>query len=120
MSSRQTLGRWGETLAANFLIDKGYTIIERNWRTPYGEIDLVAKIGETIVFVEVKTRANDRYGYPEASVTPKKRTHLMEAAQAFIQNYPDPESNWRIDVIAIRKPKSSKPPEIIHFENAVN
>jgi putative endonuclease len=70
--------------------------------------------------VEVKTRSSDCFGYPEAAVTPKKRAHLMDAAQAFMQTLPDTECDWRIDVIAIRKLDSSKSPEIVHFENAVN
>ena len=116
---RQALGRWGENLAADFLIRKGYEIIVRNTRTTYGEIDIIAQNRETLVFVEVKTRATDTYGPPEASVTPKKREHLIASAQAYLQASPDPVKNWRIDVISIRKFRSASQPEIIHFENAI-
>jgi len=117
-SSRQALGRWGEKIAAGFLDKKGYMVIERNFRTPYGEIDLIAQDGAMLVFVEVKTRATDTYGTPEASITSQKREHIIAAAQSYLQSLTAPPFNWRIDVIAIRKLKSTDQPEIIHFENA--
>ena len=118
-ASRQALGRWGETLAADYLTQKGYAILERNFRTPYGEIDLIADEGNSLVFVEVKTRSTDAYGLPEAAITPQKRQHLIAAAQAYLQATSHPGVNWRIDVIAIRKLKSAVAPEIYHFENAI-
>ena len=118
-SSRQALGRWGEAIAANYLENQGYLIIERNCRTPYGEIDLVAQDGAVLVFVEVKTRASDAFGFPEESITSQKREHLISAAQAIIQSMSNHPYSWRIDVIAIRKEKSADQPEIIHFKNAI-
>ncbi len=122
--SRQELGRWGEAHAADYLHQKGYTVIARNVRTPYGEIDLIvqqfSKIteGETItVFVEVKTRTSKTFGYPEEAITPRKQLHLVSAAQHYLQEHTDLDKNWRIDVIAIeRYPERS--PIISHFENA--
>ena len=118
-TTRRSLGCWGETLAGDFLVSKGYRIIASNYRTPYGEIDLVAKIEDILVFVEVKTRSTDAYGNPEASITSKKREHIIASAQAYLQASTDPDNSWRIDVIAIRRLKSSEQPEIIHFENAI-
>ena len=118
--SRQAIGKWGETLAADFLKDKGYIIIERNYRTPYGEIDLVAHDGDDLVFVEVKTRTSDAFGFPEESITLHKQEHLISAAHAFLQSLSNPPIIWRIDVIAIRKVKSVDFPEIIHFKNAIS
>ncbi len=118
-SSRQELGRWGETLAADYLSQKGYAVIDRNVRTSYGEIDLVAQQRDALVFVEVKTRSSDAYGPPETSITARKREHLIASARAYVQQYPKPNIEWRIDVIAIRKLNSSNQPEIIHFENAI-
>ena len=118
-SSRQSLGRWGENIAANFLEDQGYLIIDRNCRTPYGEIDLVAHDGDVIVFVEVKTRASYAFGFPEESITSQKREHLISAAQAILQEMSNHSNIWRIDVIAIRKEKSFNQPEITHFKNAI-
>ena len=117
--SRQALGRWGENLAADYLIKKGYRIIEQNVRTSYGEIDLIVQKGDFLVFVEVKTRSTNTFGAPETSVTHQKQEHLIAAAQSYIQTSTKTDIKWRIDVIAIRKLKPEISPEIIHFENAI-
>ena len=118
MSSRkQSLGRWGEARAADFLADQGYQILERNWRCEYGEIDLVARDGAVLVFVEVKARSSQRFGYPEEAVTPAKQQHLIEAAQSYLQAHPEHDGDWRIDVIAVQR--SPDGPQIHHIENAV-
>jgi len=129
---RQRVGSWGESLAAEYLRQRGYTILERNARTPYGEIDLVARqeqvhggqggalpAGSVTVFVEVKTRTSTAFGLPEEAVTARKREHLLAAAQAYLQAHPDLEGDWRVDVIAILSSSSRKEPRITHFENAV-
>ena len=126
---RQLLGRWGESLAADFLVDLGYIVLERNVRTPYGEIDLVTRLveestfsGEAVqvtVFVEVKTRTTQSFGLPEESITAHKREHLIAAAQSYLQDHPDLGEVWRIDVIAIQRLQPNKPPAIHHFENAI-
>ena len=119
------LGKWGEQLAADFLIKQGYSIIARNARTPYGELDLVAQqlsehnLGEmTTVFVEVKTRSSQTFGYPEESITPSKQEHLISAALHYLQEHPELDQDWRIDVIAIERYKNLDP-IIHHFENAL-
>ena len=121
MGKRQALGKWGENLAAEYLSSHGYSIKYRNFRTPYGEIDLIAELQQgdlkTIIFVEVKTRTTRTYGPPEDAVNTRKRSHLLSAAQHYMQNQPD-ESNWRIDVIAIEKYPANESPELFHFENA--
>jgi putative endonuclease len=127
--SRQELGRWGEALAADYLVDQGYTIVARNERTPYGEIDLVAnklsgptaeshESQEVLVFVEVKTRTSQYFGYPEEAVTPRKQMNLISAAQHYLQEHPDLDLDWRIDVIAIER-YPDRAPIIHHFENAL-
>ena len=134
--SRQSFGRWGEGLAAEYLVQHGYTILEKNARTPYGEIDLVASQAEEVspaedamggrdrdyatVFVEVKTRSSGRFGLPEEAVTSRKRAHMLAAAQAYLQQHPELQGSWRIDVIAIQRYDRSQPPTILHFENAVS
>jgi putative endonuclease len=115
----RALGQWGETLAADYLARQGYAVLDRNVRTPYGEIDLLARKEDTLVFVEVKTRSGDAYGNPEASITPAKRQHLIAAAQAYLQAHPEIDLPWRIDVIAIRKRRTATP-EIVHFEDAIS
>lgn len=121
----QELGKWGEKLAADFLIKLGYAIIARNVRTPYGEIDLIAQQpdesnpdGTTIVFVEVKTRRSQSYGFPEESITASKQEHLISAALHYLQEHPEFDQDWRIDVIAIERYENLDP-IIHHFENAL-
>jgi len=97
---RRQFGNQGEACAANFLESKGYTILASQWRCPFGEIDLIAEQGSEIVFVEVKTRRDQSYGFPEESVTEKKIGHLVACAQAYLDRI-GKEVPWRIDVIAV-------------------
>ena len=73
MALHNELGKLGETLAANFLQANGYTIVERNWRVNRIEIDLIARLDDTLIFVEVKTRSSDYFGSPEVFVTKRKK-----------------------------------------------
>ena len=73
----QNLGKWGEQIAAKHLAGLGYQIISTNHRTPFGEIDIIAKMEDELVFVEVKTRSSNALGNPEGSVTPKKQQHIL-------------------------------------------
>ena len=117
--SRQRLGRWGEAQAAEYLEQKGYEIVAFNQRTPYGEIDIIARQEQELVFVEVKTRTSLKYGYPEAAVNLDKQEHLLAAVQAYVQEHPEVAGTWRIDVIAILR-RRGKALEITHFENALH
>jgi putative endonuclease len=117
---RQRIGKWGETAAACYLEGRGYRIIARNVRTPYGEIDLIASRGDGLVFVEVKTRTNLRFGHPESGVTARKLEHMIAAAQSYSLDHPDEAGQgWQIDVIAIegRPGDLRKDVDIQHFEN---
>jgi putative endonuclease len=116
---RQKMGRWGEDLAADFLVQAGYQILERNVRTEYGEIDLVACHDQALVFVEVKARSSTAYGMPESGLTLQKQSHLLNAVQAYLQMHPEWPGDWRIDVIAILGKRGQPGPEIIHFEHAL-
>jgi putative endonuclease len=116
---RQLIGNLGESLAATFLEKKGYTILERNWRTPYGEIDLIAQESDVIVFVEVKTRASRTLGPPEISITPRKEEHMRSAAKYYIQQHPELLTDWRIDAVTIQLHKNNSPLLIDHFENVI-
>lgn len=115
---RQILARWGEALAEQFLAQKGYTLLAKNARTPHGELDLVTQHDGVTVFVEVKTRSSTAYGHPEEAVNAHKQAHLLAAAEAYLQAHPTLEGDWRIDVVAIHRPKNGSV-EILHFENAV-
>ena len=116
---RQSLGRWGEQTAEAHLAQQDYVILERNKRTPYGEIDLIASKDGVIVFIEVKTRATSTFGLPEESVNLRKQAHILSSAQHYIQEHPEMEAAWRIDVIAVQRLRGNRPPLITHFENAV-
>ena len=94
-------------------------ILEYNARTPYGEIDIVAMQGESCVFVEVKTRSTSGFVLPEEAITRQKKAHLLASAQAYLLAHPELAGDWRVDVIAIRRLRSDRQPEILHFENAI-
>jgi putative endonuclease len=129
-NKRQALGSWGEEVAAGYLRDRGYTILARNARTPYGEIDLVARQqisknnncscdATMIVFVEVKTRSSSAFGMPEAGIGKRKIEHMLSSAQAYLQEHVELEEDWRIDVIAVWRSREGGEPQITHFENVV-
>lgn len=116
---RQVYGRWGEDLAARYLLDRGFQLVGRNVCTPYGELDLVCRQAGTWVFVEVKTRKNAAFGLPEAGITPAKRQHLIHSAEDYLQGQLESDADWRIDVIAIVGYPGREAPEIVYYENAV-
>ena len=98
---KKMLGREGEDRAAKFLAKKGYKIIERNYSTRSGEIDLVALHNGEVVFVEVKTRTSDAYGAPELAVTPQKQRRMIKAALGYIKYKKLHQVPCRFDVVAI-------------------
>lgn len=119
MNHKQLLGRWGEKYAADFIREQGLTILEANARTAYGELDIVALDRDQIVFIEVKTRSKDTLGRPEEAVQPRKIGHLLNAAEAYIQEHEDLPDNWRIDVVAIVRGMNGGKNQIEWFKNAV-
>ena len=116
MKHNQHVGKWGEEAATDYLIQRGLEILARNARTPYGEIDIVAKQGDVTVFVEVKTLRLSRNFFPEHNVTARKREHMLAAAEYYAAEHEI--DHWQIDVISVEgKPDST--PKITHFENAI-
>jgi putative endonuclease len=116
-SSRSKLGTQGESIAAAHLEAQGMRIIDRNVHSRYGEVDLIAEEGDTLVFVEVKTRRTAAYGTPEESVTPRKRERLLLTAQTYLQQHDLDQRAYRIDVVAITLQASG--PAIINHIQAV-
>jgi putative endonuclease len=114
------LGKIGEDAAAEHLGGKGYAILGRNVRTPSGELDLVASAGEFLVFVEVKARRGRSHGLPEEAITARKKKHLLESAQHYLQATGRTDQPWRIDVVAIEYGRSGALERIEVFENAVS
>lgn len=118
MANQQQLGEQGETLATTYLQHKGYNILDRNWNCRYGEIDIVAKDGEMLVFVEVKTRHAQTTEGAFASITPTKQKRLTAAAQLYLSQSEQEDEDWRVDVVAIALPHTGKP-IIEHVEDAL-
>ena len=101
MAAKDDLGRRGEDLAAQFLSDAGYTVIDRNWRCTRGEIDLVARDGNDMVFIEVKTRSSTAFGHPFEAITTQKLARLKRLAHAWCEAHPHGSRGIRIDAIAV-------------------
>ena len=97
----KTLGSKGEECASKYLSSKGYCIVDRNWKCKLGEIDIVAMDNGTIVFVEVKTRANLEKGLPEDAVGPRKRKKYESLAAIYLQDHDYVDMAVRFDVVGI-------------------
>ncbi|HLD87952.1 MAG TPA: YraN family protein [Candidatus Omnitrophota bacterium] len=114
----ESLGRWGEERAAEFLKAKGYCILERNYKNKIGEIDIVVSDGKTLVFVEVKTRRSLAYGPPYDSVTRHKQTKIARVALSYLKyRFGTVDVNARFDVISIVRDESGGA-RIEHIRNA--
>ncbi len=115
MAEHYELGKKGEQLAVNYLINKGYKIVERNWRFQKAEIDIIATKDKTLISVEVKTRSTNDFGSPQDFVNKKKIKLMVSAMNEYILNK-DLDIELRFDIIAITKDKSSF--DIEHFKDA--
>ncbi len=115
------IGKFGERLAHAHLEAKGYRIIASNYRCRWGEVDLVAMDGATLVFVEVRTRRGDALVTPEESVTSEKTQRLALTAQDFMEHqaWASDDIHWRIDLVAIRLGAGGQVLEVRHLENVV-
>ena len=105
-------GRQGELVAERFLRSHGYKIIERNYSTPMGEIDLVALDGKSVVFVEVRSRSSSDFGSPSETVTRRKQVKIARAAGAYAARRHLGNVVTRFDVVAVRWPEEEGEPEI--------
>ncbi len=112
-------GQMGERRAAAYLRLRGYQVLERNYRVPQGEIDLIARKRETLVFIEVKARKDDSHGTPIEAVSPQKVKRVSAAAAVFLSNYEQPYNTCRFDIIAVGPDKNFLGfLKVHHFENA--
>ena len=116
---RAELGRRGEEFAAKKLKSKGYKILETNYRTRSGEIDIVAEKKKTLVFVEVRTKASTAYGTPEQSISATKQSHMAATAYEYLQANNAEDRDWRIDFVAVEFGPDGKPSRLDIIENAV-
>lgn len=117
MTYQKRIGKLGEKIAAEYLADKGYQLLDKNFNVKYGEIDLVALDKDCVVFVEVKTRTSDAFGNPEDSVTPAKIERMQNAALLWLQAHTEAPDDWRMDVIAIFLDHQNNIKDLQHFVN---
>lgn len=119
MKTRDT-GNLGERLGRNFLAKRGFQIIETNYRSPGGEIDIIARQGEWLVFVEVRTKRSRNFGTPEESITQRKKAKLVAVAEHYLQNHEPQPKSWRIDLVAVELDNRNRASRIELTENAVS
>ena len=117
---RKDTGILGEKLAKDFLKKRGYRILETNYRCPQGEIDIVAKRKDWLVFIEVRAKKSLEFGSPEESITPTKRERMRATAAYYQQTHSKLPPLWRIDVVAVELDQNGKPSRIELIENAVS
>jgi len=116
-SDNKSMGNAGESIAETYLKGQGFSIVERNFRCVCGEVDIVAREGRSIVFVEVKCRKNKNYGPPQLAVTPFKQRQISKAALVWLSKRRLYDAEARFDVVAIVLHKNDLP-EIEHIRNA--
>ncbi len=116
---RRNTGILGEKLAKDFLKKRGYRILETNFRCPEGEIDIVAKHKDFLVFVEVRTKTSREFGSPEESITPAKKERMRASAFYYRQTHHNLVLSWRIDVVAVELSRKGELWRIELIENAV-
>jgi putative endonuclease len=117
---RRDTGRLGEELARDFLKKRGFRILETNYRCPEGEIDIIARQKDCLVFVEVRTKTSQQFGSPEESITRAKKRRMVTTAQHYRQSHNRQLPLWRIDFVAVELDKKGKPTRIELIENAVS
>ena len=109
MHAKDALGRYGEDLAAQYLEDLGLVILDRNWRCPVGELDVVAREGDRLVICEVKTRRSEKYGTAVEAVSPRKLRRLRILAVRWLDEHEVHAPEIRFDVIGILQPLHGRP-----------
>lgn len=118
MKTRQATGQRGEHLARAYLHERGYTIVTTNWHCSQGEIDIIARSGETWVFVEVRTRHAATTAAALESIGSRKQQRMVAAAQRYLAEH-QLDASWRVDVIAVALPEAGLP-VIEHYEDALD
>jgi putative endonuclease len=116
---RQATGAFGEKLARDFLENNGYGILETNYRCAEGEIDIIARQGKTLVFIEVRTKSSRKFGSPEESITTAKMRKLRAVVAHYLTSHDNLPESWRIDMVVIELDRHQRPSRIEIIENAV-
>ena len=118
VTTKQALGAYGEALAARWLVGRGMVLLDRNWRCPAGEIDLVLRDGAVLVVCEVKTRSSLDYGTPHEAVTERKVERLRELARRWLEAHGVAAPDVRLDMVCILRPRRG-PATIDHVRGIV-
>lgn len=116
--ARQQLGALGEQAAAEFLLNSGYEILERNYRTLSGELDIVAWAAPVLVFVEVKARSSYAFGYAEEAVDQRKQEAWTRSAEEYLLDH-DLDDDIRFDIISVHFSRNGSLLELCHFTDAI-
>ena len=116
---RNYIGATGEEIASEYLKLKGYKVLAVNSRTPFGELDIIARKNGFIIFIEVKTRVSDSLGPPYLSITRKKIRHLIKNALCYLKRHGLTGSDWRIDIVSVNLDENYELKHIELIENAV-
>ena len=117
MTYQKRLGDKGEMIAADYLHRENFQLLDRQFHTRFGELDIVALKTDMVIFVEVKTRTSDRFGLPEASMTATKIERIENAGLIWLKEHPDAPDDWRIDVISIFLDHQDQVLNLQHFKN---
>jgi len=118
-ATKLEVGQWGEAIAMKHLQERGYVILARNWRHGHGELDIVARQGETVVFVEVRTRRSHAFGAPEETITSRKQAKLIVTAEAYLEAHQLADVQWQIDAIVIELDGRNNLTRLDHIEFAI-
>lgn len=117
--TKQYIARLGEKITESFLVSRGFRILEKNYNTPFGEIDLVAERDGFVVFVEVKTRTSSRFGPPLASITSTKKWHILKNCQYYLLSRGLCETPCRIDAVGVVLDDDYVFRKLEHVKNAI-
>ena len=121
MSKHITIGKYAEEIAKDYLAEKGYKIIERNYRKPWGEIDIVAKNGDVFLFVEVKANSvESREFAPETRVDKKRIGRIIRTAQTYLSSTGNKNISWQVDIISVTFFKKEGRAKIVYFKNVAD
>jgi len=118
MDKMDNIGKFGEDVASKYLEEKGYKIKERNYRTFLGEIDIISEYKGNLIFVEVKTRRSDRFGYPEEAINFNKQRKIIKNALCYLAKYNLWEKNYCFDVILVSISNHKDVKRLKHIRNA--
>ena len=118
-TARSRLGALGDGVAGDYLEAKGYEIVATNYRCQWGEVDIIARDGDCLAFVEVRTRRSQEFGAPEESLSSRKREKLVATVDTYIQGCSTPPEEWRIDLVGVHVDGRGAVVRVQHIQDAI-